>query len=58
MPYKTICCASRGRYTEDGKVQQNLEVLGEDFTNTVTTVTKDNYIIEEEIEDGNDKRSI
>lgn len=42
-----LCAAMRGRYTgENGEVQQHLEILGDKYTNTITTVEKDNLIIE------------
>ena len=44
-----ICAASRGRYTEDGKTEQKLEVNTEGVTNAITTVQKDNYVIEPSI---------
>ena len=43
---KVYCAASRGRYDEDGNIDQHLEVRGSDFTNALTTVPKDNYIVE------------
>jgi DNA (cytosine-5)-methyltransferase 1 len=46
-----ICAASIGRYTEDGNTQQQLEVNTDGVTNTITTVQKDNYIIEPKIID-------
>lgn len=39
------CAASRGR-EQNGKWVQQLEILGKDYTNSITTVQKDNYIIE------------
>ena len=36
----------RGRYDEAGKIQQQLEPRYDGRTNTITTVTKDNLIIE------------
>ena len=41
-----ICAAMRGRYDEDGKIQQQLEPRYDGLTNTITTVTKDNLIVE------------
>ena len=42
-----MCAASRGRYTGNGKeTEQRLEINKEGTTNTITTVQKDNYIIE------------
>lgn len=43
--YDAIAASERGRLV-DGKYIQKLEVLGKDYTNTITTVTKDNLIIE------------
>lgn len=37
--------ASRGRYNTDGKVEQNYELRGSEFTNTITTVNKDNLVL-------------
>jgi len=36
----------RGRYDKDGKVQQQLEPRYDGLTNTITTVTKDNLVLE------------
>lgn len=44
--YAVICVASRGRYNEDGSTSQHLEPRYDGFTNTLTSVQKDNYIIE------------
>lgn len=38
--------ASRGRYNSDGKVEQNYEVNNTGNTNTLTSVQKDNYVLE------------
>lgn len=37
--------ASRGRYNEDGKIEQNYEIRGNECTNTITTVQKDNLVL-------------
>lgn len=37
--------ASRGRYNENGNISQNYEVRGNEFTNTITTVQKDNMVL-------------
>lgn len=37
--------ASRGRYNENGAITQHCELLKGKCTNTITTVTKDNYIL-------------
>lgn len=41
---KVLCAASRGRYKEDGTTEQMLEVRGDEKTNSLTTVQKDNYV--------------
>lgn len=38
--------AIRGRYTDNGKIEQKLEINNRGITNTITTVQKDNCIIE------------
>ncbi|MGL5802916.1 MAG: DNA (cytosine-5-)-methyltransferase [Cetobacterium sp.] len=38
--------ASRGRYNDEGVVEQNLEFNSEGVSNTLTTVQKDNYLAE------------
>lgn len=44
---KTICCvAMRGRYNQNGKINQQLEPNYIDATNALTTVQKDNLILE------------
>lgn len=40
--------ASRGRYNEDGQINQNYEVRGNKYTNTITTVQKDNLLAEKQ----------
>lgn len=42
-----IPAASRGRYQEDGSTEQQLEIHDDGISNTITTVNKDNYVIEE-----------
>lgn len=39
--------AIRGRYTEDGDIEQQLEFGSNDYTNTITTVQKDNVLVED-----------
>ncbi|MEF9984193.1 MAG: DNA (cytosine-5-)-methyltransferase [Oscillospiraceae bacterium] len=39
--------AIRGRYTEDGDIEQHLEFGSNDYTNTITTVQKDNVLVED-----------
>lgn len=41
-----VCCAMRGRYDEDGKINQHLEVNSCDYVNAITTVNKDCLILE------------
>ncbi|USL89226.1 DNA (cytosine-5-)-methyltransferase [Bacillus phage vB_BceS_LY1] len=36
--------AMRGRYNDDGKIEQKLEQRKDEVTNTITTVTKDNLV--------------
>lgn len=38
--------AIRGRYNEEGKIEQQLELRNDGLTNTLTTVEKDNVLIE------------
>ena len=42
----SIICAVRGRYEEDGSIKQHLEPQKNGTTNTITTVQKDNYVLE------------
>lgn len=44
-----MCIAMRGRYDENGKVEQHLEPRFDGVTNTITTVNKDNLILERSI---------
>lgn len=39
--------ASRGRYGADGTIHQQLEINERGISNTLTTVQKDNYVLEE-----------
>lgn len=39
------CGAIRGRYAEDGSIEQRLEIRPDEKTNTITTVQKDNIIL-------------
>ena len=43
---KVIACAMRGRYNDDGKVEQQLEVNSEDYINALTSVQKDSLVLE------------
>ena len=38
----------RGRYNEVGKVEQHLEPRYDGITNTITTVSKDNMVLEQD----------
>ena len=42
-----LIMASRGRYNEDGKVEQNLEPKADGTSNSITSVQKDNYLLKE-----------
>lgn len=37
--------AMRGRYNPDGSISQNLELNGEEISNTITTVGKDSLVV-------------
>ena len=39
-------CAMRGRYDENGKTNQNLELNSKDYSNCITSVEKDSLILE------------
>lgn len=41
-------CAMRGRYDEDGKVQQHIELSNREYANAITTVQKDSLVKENE----------
>ena len=41
-----VVCAERGRYNSEGNIEQKLELRKDKNTNTLTTVQKDNLIIE------------
>jgi DNA (cytosine-5)-methyltransferase 1/DNA (cytosine-5)-methyltransferase 3A len=41
-----FCGAIRGRYNSEGKTEQQLETRGDEKTNSLTTVQKDNVIID------------
>lgn len=58
-----LIAASRGRNpkvssdkTKEVKTEQRLEINKEGICNTLTTVLKDNYIIEIEVEEKEDER--
>lgn len=44
---KVISCAMRGRYDEDGKVEQHLEINTDEYANCITGVSKDSLVLEE-----------
>ena len=44
--YDIICVAMRGRYNTNGKTQQQLEPQFSGYSNTITSVGKDNLILE------------
>ena len=37
--------AIRGRYKKDGNIEQKLEINGEEYSNSLTTVNKDSYVL-------------
>lgn len=41
---KIMCGAFRGRYNEEGKTEQHLEIRKDEKTNSITTVQKDNVV--------------
>lgn len=41
---KVMCGAFRGRYNEEGKTEQHLEIRKDEKTNSITTVQKDNVV--------------
>ena len=46
---KVMCGAFRGRYNEEGKTEQNLEIRKDDKTNSITTVQKDNVLTKDKM---------
>ena len=46
---KVACGAFRGRYEEDGSTKQQLEIRKDDKTNTLTSVQKDNVLIQDKM---------
>jgi len=44
--YIVVGCAMRGRYSEDNKIDQHLEVNSTEYSNALTTVQKDSLILE------------
>lgn len=45
LPQGVRICAERGRYNEEGKIEQQLETRKDDNTNTITIVQKDNLLL-------------
>lgn len=43
-PTDNFIVASRGRYGEDGTIEQHLELRDDGVTNTLTSIQKDNYV--------------
>lgn len=41
-------CAQRGRYQEDGTIQQQIEVRDDELSNAITTVQKDSLVVEKQ----------
>ena len=39
-----VAVAMRGRYNEDGQIEQHVEVSDREYANTITTVQKDSLI--------------
>lgn len=46
VAFEPVCAAQRGRYTENGNIEQVYEVRDSGKTNAVTTVQKDNNVAE------------
>lgn len=46
VAFEPVCAAQRGRYTENGNIEQFYEVRDSGKTNAVTTVQKDNNVVE------------
>lgn len=44
-----ISAAIRGRYLDDGSIQQQLEIRKDNKTNTLTTVQKDNVVVKDKV---------
>ncbi len=41
-----VGAAIRGRYNSDGKIEQQIEVRDDEFSNAITTVQKDSLVVE------------
>jgi DNA (cytosine-5)-methyltransferase 1 len=46
QPYIAVAAAMRGRYSESGDVNQNIEISDREIANAVTTVQKDSMVAE------------
>jgi site-specific DNA-cytosine methylase len=46
---KVMCGAFRGRYNEEGKTEQQLEIRKDEKTNSITTVQKDNVVTKDKM---------
>ena len=44
---KVYGAAMRGRYNEDGKIEQQIELNGTEISNAITTVQKDSLVVME-----------
>ena len=51
-----VVAASRGRYKSDGSIFQQLEINDTGLSNTITTVQKDNYVLEEKKIDNTEQK--
>lgn len=49
---KIYGAAMRGRYNEDGKIEQQIELNGTEISNAITTVQKDSLVVMEYDENG------
>ena len=45
-PQQVVAVAMRGRYSEDGNVNQNIEISDREIANAITTVQKDSMVAE------------
>ena len=45
-PQQAVAVAMRGRYSQEGKVEQQLEVSDREYANAITTVQKDSLVAE------------
>ena len=60
MADSKICTAAamRGRYNEDGKVEQHIEVSDREHANTITSVQKDSMVAEQSFVNGDVCRTV